>query len=164
MYSCDNSLLNFIWAEKYFRENQNTHLMLHRFSSETVAFIGVIARNTAEQERPKNSCLPVDFVTLQHYCLRSTVYIFTVKSQHNIEIWTHSHFCFPFLCDCCMWPCSGKSYNGREDCSTPSQLTCYEQIFTNIHWPCVSSGNAGYPCVTSITVMKPTFKCERLCL
>jgi len=45
---CDDSLLNYFWVEKYFGENQNTHLMLHRFFSETVVFIGVIAKNTAE--------------------------------------------------------------------------------------------------------------------
>jgi len=101
---------------------------------------------------------------LHHYCRCSTVYILTVKGKHSIEIWTHSHLCFPFVCDSCMWPCSGKSYNGREDCSAPSQLTCYEQFFTNIHWPCVSSGSVGYPCITGITVMKPDLRgiCERL--
>jgi hypothetical protein len=105
----------------------------------------------------RNSCLPVDFVMLHHYRLRSTVYICIIKSQHIIQTWTHSNLVFCSVCDGPIWPCSWRSYNGRAGCSVPSQLTCYEQFVTNIRWSYVSSGSDGYPCVTSITVSYETY-------
>lgn len=149
---CDSILLNSFWVEKFSEKNQNTHLMLHRFFPETVAFIELLQEIQQTKWGQRNSCLPVDFVMLHNYHLHSTVYICTVKSQHSTQIWTHSHLCSSFVCDGSIWPCAGRSVNGREDCSSPSQLTCFEKFFTNIHWPYV-----GYPCVTSVTVCYETY-------
>jgi hypothetical protein len=79
LYMYDNILLNSFWVEKYFRENQNTHLMLHRFFPETVAFIELLQEIQQSERGQRNSCLPEEFVMLHHYHLRSTVYICTVN-------------------------------------------------------------------------------------
>ena len=96
---CDNILLNSFWIEKYFRENQNTHLKLHRFSPETVAVIELLQEMQQSERGQRNSCLPVEFVMLHHYHLHSPVYICIVNMPTQ---YTHvDTFTFVFLfCMC----------------------------------------------------------------
>ena len=159
MHTCTCTfLLNSFWVEKYFTENQNSLLILYRFFPETVAFIELLQEIQQSKRGQRNSCLPVDFVMLHHYFLRSTVYICTVKSQHSIQIWTHSLLCFSVGCDSSVCGfVQGELLVAEQTALPPVNCPVMSNFFTNIRWPYVSSGSVDYPSVTSITVSYETY-------